>query len=89
MFYNQLVATTTTIITRCGSPALAARHSRFAQEGRQLCHLAAKEGVAMARAAEAKNLSNENKQQNNETKTRRGEELRKFDDSIILQYYFS
>lgn len=29
---------------RCGSPALAARHSRFAQEGRQLCHLAVKQG---------------------------------------------
>ena len=87
MFYNQLVATTTTIITRCGSPALAARHSRFAQEGRQLCHLAAKEGVAMARAAEAKNLSNENKQQKQWNKNKEGgriEEIWWFNNFTIL-----
>ena len=37
---------------RCGSPALAARHSRFAQEGRQLCHLAVKQGRAVEESAQ-------------------------------------
>ena len=37
---------------RCGSPALAARHSRFAQEGRQLCHLAVKQGHALEESAQ-------------------------------------
>ena len=37
---------------RCGSPALAARHSRFAQEGRQLCHLAVKQGRALEESAQ-------------------------------------
>jgi len=37
---------------RCGSPALAARHSRFAQEGRQLCHLAVKQGRALDESAQ-------------------------------------
>lgn len=36
---------------RCGSPALAARHSRFAQEGRQLCHLAVNQGRALEESA--------------------------------------